>query len=155
MQLTRFTDYALRILIYLGKNSDRLVTIREIAEVHKLFENHLVKIVHKLAKLGYIETVRGKGGGMRLARRPDLISLGEVVRDTEGNMDIAECFGVGAVSCTLLPSCTLKSVLIAAKKNFLGTLDLYALSDLIGTQPGTATLAETSKLTSAIKVTQR
>lgn len=155
MQLTRFTDYALRALIYLGKNSDRLVTIREIAEQHKLFENHLVKIVHKLAKLGYIETVRGKGGGMRLARRTDLINLGEVVRDTEENMNIAECFETGAVTCTLLPSCILKSVLIDAKKNFLNTLDLYTISDLINTNPATTTLKKTSKPAKTIKIAPR
>ena len=155
MQLTRFTDYALRTLIYLGKNSDRLVTIREIAEQHNLFENHLVKIVHKLAKLGYIETVRGKGGGMRLARRPDLINLGEVVRDTEENMNIAECFEVGAISCTLLPSCVLKSVLIEAKKKFLDTLDLYTISDLINTQPKTSTLKKISKQAKTIKIIPR
>jgi Rrf2 family nitric oxide-sensitive transcriptional repressor len=152
MQLTRFTDYALRTLIYLGKNSDRLVTIREIAEQHKLFENHLVKIVHKLAKLGYIETVRGKGGGMRLARRPGLINLGDVVRDTEENMNIAECFEAGATSCTLLPSCVLKSVLIEAKKKFLDTLDLYTISDLINTQPKTSTLKKTSKQAKTIQI---
>lgn len=155
MQLTRFTDYALRTLIYLGKNSDRLVTIREVAEQHNLFENHLVKIVHKLAKLGYIETVRGKGGGMRLARRPDLINLGDVVRDAEENMNIAECFEVGAISCTLLPSCVLKSVLIEAKKKFLDTLDLYTISDLINTQPKTSTLKKISKQAKTIKIIPR
>lgn len=135
MQLTRFTDYALRVLMYLGGQADRLVTIREIAEKHGLSENHLMKIVHKLATRGYIETVRGKGGGMRLARRAEMISLGEVVRDTEENMDIAECFAADAQSCVLLPSCVLRSVLIEARKSFLETLDLYALSDLIG-RPG-------------------
>ncbi|MDD5404185.1 MAG: Rrf2 family transcriptional regulator [Sulfuricella sp.] len=135
MQLTRFTDYALRVLMYLGGQADRLVTIREIAEKHGLSENHLMKIVHKLATRGYIETVRGKGGGMRLARRAEMISLGEVVRDTEENMDIAECFAADAQSCVLLPSCALRSVLIEARKSFLATLDLYALSDLIG-RPG-------------------
>lgn len=141
MQLTRFTDYALRVLMYLGGQSDRLVTIREIAEMHQLSENHLMKIVHKLATRGYIETVRGKGGGMRLARRAEMINLGDVVRDTEENMDIAECFTVGVQSCALLPSCALKSVLIEAKKSFLATLDLYQLSDLISMPPGTTNIA--------------
>lgn len=103
-------------LSYLGEPSNRLATLREIAE------KHLVKIVPKLATHGYIETVRGKGGGMHLARWPELTHLGEVVRGTEGNMDIAECFEAGAQSCTLLPSCALQSVLIEAKKNFLATL---------------------------------
>lgn len=137
MQLTRFTDYALRVLIYLGANSERLVTIKEIAEKHGLSENHLMKIVHKLATRGYIETVRGKGGGMRLARRAEMINLGEVVRDTEENMDIAECFEASTQSCVLLPSCALKSVLVEAKKSFLATLDAYSLSDLISRPTGT------------------
>lgn len=142
MQLTRFTDYALRVLMYLGEQSSRLVTIREIAGKYGLSENHLMKIVHKLATRGYIETVRGKGGGMRLARRAEMINLGEVVRDTEENMDIAECFEVGAKPCALLPSCVLKSVLIEAKKSFLATLDLYQLSDLIRMPSGTAPLTQ-------------
>ncbi|MBZ0106061.1 MAG: Rrf2 family transcriptional regulator [Sulfuricella denitrificans] len=131
MQLTRFTDYAFRVLMYLGAQGERLVTIKEIAEKHHLSENHLMKIVHKLAKCGYIETLRGKGGGMRLARRAEMVNLGDVVRDTEENMDIAECFDAGSLSCALLPACALKSVLAEAKRNFLATLDLYQLSDLI------------------------
>lgn len=142
MQLTRFTDYALRVLMCLGGQPDRLVTIKEIAEKHGLSENHLMKIVHKLATRGYIDTVRGKGGGMRLARRAEMINLGDVVRDTEENMDIAECFGIGVQSCALLPSCALKSVLTEAKKSFLATLDLYQLSDLICMPSGKVGLAQ-------------
>ena len=92
---------------------------------------------------------------MRLARRPDLINLGEVVRDAEENMNIAECFEVGAISCTLLPSCVLKSVLIEAKKKFLDTLDLYTISDLINTQPKTSTLKKISKQAKIIKIIPR
>ena len=117
--------------MYLGARLDHLVTIREVAEIHGISENHLMKIVNRLATCGYIETVRGKGGGMRLARPAEMINLGDVVRDTEESMAIAECFEMGASSCTLLPTCILKSILIEAKKNFLATLDLYRLSDLI------------------------
>lgn len=131
MQFTRFTDYSLRVLMYLGEQPDHLVTIREIAEIHGISENHLMKIVNRLATCGYIETMRGKGGGMRLARQAEMINLGDVVRDTEESMAIAECFEAGASSCTLLPTCILKSILIEAKKNFLATLDSYRLSDLI------------------------
>ena len=131
MQLTRFTDYSLRVLIYLGERFDQLVTIKEIAEEYAISENHLMKVIHKLAGHGYIITTRGRGGGMRLARRPERINLGDVVRDTEENMDIAECFNARIKSCTLLPACALKSVLIQARKSFLATLDLYQLSDLI------------------------
>lgn len=131
MQLTRFTDYTLRVLIYLGHQNERLVMIKEIAAKHLISENHLMKIVHRLALHGYIITVRGKGGGMRLSRRPELICLGDVVRDTEENMDIAECFDAENQTCAMLPACALKSILGEAKKSFLATLDSYTLADLI------------------------
>lgn len=134
MQLTRFTDYSLRVLIYLGAHPDRLSTISEVAGSYRISENHLMKIVNHLATVGYIGTVRGKGGGMRLARAPHLINLGEVVRDCEDNLDIVECFNEQAPLCPLLPSCTLKSVLSEARKNFLATLDAYSLQDMLSDQ---------------------
>ncbi len=137
MQLTRFTDYALRALMYLGLHREKLVTISEIARVYGISENHLMKIVHHLAQRGYVETVRGKGGGMRLARTPDMINIGGVVRDTEDNMDIAECFNADNRGCPMLPACALKSVLHEASQTFLATLDRYRLSDLL---PGPDTL---------------
>lgn len=130
MQLTRFTDYSLRTLIFLGQHDDRLMTIHEIAEYYGISKTHLMKVVHTLGLRGYIETVRGRVGGIRLARRPDLINVGAVVRDTEENMDIAECLG-GNDSCPLLPACVLKSAFSEARKNFLATLDRYRLSDLL------------------------
>lgn len=143
MQLTRFTDYSLRVLIYLGLQQDRLVTISEIASTFGISENHLMKVVHRLGTQGYIETVRGKGGGMRLARPPELINIGLVVRDTEENMDIAECFGTGSSKCFLLPSCVLRTALTQARQSFLATLDLYRLADLLvkqKTPPGLAAI---------------
>lgn len=131
MQLTRFTDYSLRTLICLGLHQDRLMTIEEISDYYGISQAHLMKIVHHLGMRGYIETVRGRGGGIRLARRPELVSVGEVIRDTEENIHIAECFG-DDTSCRLLPSCVLKSAFAEARKNFLATLDRYLLSDLIG-----------------------
>lgn len=148
MQLTRFTDYSLRVMIYLGLQPDRLATISEIAAVFGISQNHLMKVVHRLGMQGYIDTVRGKGGGMRLARRPELISIGQVVRDTEENMDIAECFSSGGSDCFLLPSCVLKSALTEARQSFLATLDLYRLSDLLANQkapPGLVTLQPLSR----------
>jgi Rrf2 family nitric oxide-sensitive transcriptional repressor len=130
MQLTRFTDYSLRILICLGLHQDRLMTIREVADYYGISQAHLTKVVHNLGLRGYIETVRGRGGGIRLARRPELVNVGEVIRDTEENMHIAECFS-GDTSCCLLPSCVLKSAFAEARKNFLATLDRYRLSDLM------------------------
>ncbi len=132
MQLTKFTDYSLRVAIYLARHMERLVTIAEIADAYGIPAAHLTKVVHKLGQRGYIVTVRGKGGGMRLARNPDMINIGNLVRDSEDNMDIAECFDSANRSCPMLPACTLKSVLIEARKNFLGTLDSYNLSDIAG-----------------------
>lgn len=131
MQLTRFTDYSLRTLIYLGLNQDRLVTIAEIAKIYQLSENHLMKIVHKLGQHGYIETLRGKGGGMRIVRRLDTIRIGAVVRDCEETMDLAECFDPRNRDCPMLPACALQSALIAARESFLHTLDTYSLADLV------------------------
>lgn len=136
MQLTRFTDYALRVLIYLEAHPDRLSTISEVAVSYGISENHLMKVVHHLSTAGYIGTLRGKGGGMRLARAPHLINIGEVVRDCEDNMDIVECFNPRTRTCPLLPSCILKSALAAAKKNFLATLDAYSLQDIVNKQAG-------------------
>lgn len=151
MQLTRFTDYSLRVLMYLGERLDHLVTIREIAEVHDISENHLMKIVHKLATLGYIETVRGKGGGMRLARQAEAINLGDVIRNTEESVNIAECFEAGNSSCILAQTCILKSILSEAKTSFFATLDLYHLSDLICTPAQTATMNHISSIKIARK----
>jgi len=134
MQLTRFTDYALRVLIYVGAHPDRLSTISEVAASYRISENHLMKVVNHLATVGYVGTVRGKGGGMKLSRSPQLINIGEVVRDCEDNMDIVECFNPRQRTCPLLPSCTLKSVLSEAKKNFLTTLDGYTLQDMLSAQ---------------------
>lgn len=131
MQLTRFTDYSLRVLIYLGLHQAQLSTIGEIAKNYDISENHLMKVVHALAGHGYIETVRGKGGGMRLSRDPAMINIGDVVRDTEENLDIVECFNPANQACPLLPACALKSVLSEARKSFLATLDRYTLADLI------------------------
>lgn len=134
MQLTRFTDYSLRVLIYLAANRDRLSTISEIAGSYRISENHLMKVVNHLATIGYVGTVRGKGGGMRLSRAPHLINIGEVVRDCEDNMDIVECFNPRTRTCPLLPSCILKSALGAARKSFLATLDTYSLQDIVNGQ---------------------
>lgn len=138
MRLTRYTDYSLRVLIYLGTKPERLATISEIAAYYGISRNHLMKVVHQLGTLGYIETLRGKGGGIRLALPPAEIGIGKVVRDTEENLDIVECFNPENRGCVILPVCQLKSVLGEALESFLATLDLYTLEDLLsGTlQPG-------------------
>ncbi|RFC34934.1 MAG: transcriptional regulator, BadM/Rrf2 family [Candidatus Nitrotoga sp. SPKER] len=134
MQFTHFTDYSLRTLIYLGAQKNMLATISEVAAKYGISRSHLTKVVHQLANRGYIQTTRGKGGGMRLARLPQLINLGDVVRDMEENINLVECFNAKNQSCPLLPACTLKSVLLEARKNFFDTLDRYTLADLLTNQ---------------------
>ena len=116
MQLTRFTDYSYRVLIYLAREADGLATIDEIAAAYGISRNHLMKVVHRLSMAGYVETVRGKGGGMRLARPAREIPLGQVARDMEENMHIVQCLDDAFRNCTLLPSCVLKSALIEARE---------------------------------------
>lgn len=130
MQLTRFTDYALRVLIYLGQNNDQLATVREIADKHQVSYNHLIKVVHKLSSLGYIHSEKGRNGGISLAMPARQISLGDVVRDMESSFQLVDCAGMGSAPCMLLPDCRLKSVLDNAVAKFLKELDGYRLSDL-------------------------
>ncbi|WP_018077926.1 Rrf2 family transcriptional regulator [Thiobacillus denitrificans] len=131
MQLTRFTDFSLRVLIYLGAHPDGRVTVAEIASEHGISRHHLTRVVHQLGVKGYIETVRGKGGGFRLARRPEQIRIGDVVRDMESGFELAECFRPGDTACRLLPGCALKPVLLDAGRAFLASLDAYTLADLL------------------------
>ena len=130
MRLTTFSDYAFRVLIYLG-GTQGLVTIADIAGAYGISENHLMKVVHQLSRLGYIETVRGKGGGMRLARPPREIKVGEVLRATEDGFDLVECMGEGDSDCRIVRACVLKGALGEALAAFLGTLDGYTLADLV------------------------
>jgi Rrf2 family transcriptional regulator, nitric oxide-sensitive transcriptional repressor len=135
MQLTRFTDYSLRVLIDLGSHPDALATVSGMATKHVISRNHLTHVVHQLGLKGYIETTRGKGGGFRLARRPDLIRIGDVVRDMEPGFDLAECFKPGESTCHLMPACALRPVLAEAGRAFLSTLDRYTLADLLPVRP--------------------
>jgi Rrf2 family transcriptional regulator, nitric oxide-sensitive transcriptional repressor len=132
MQLTLFTDYSLRVLIFLGVHPDRLCTISEIAEAYRISGNHLMKVVNRLSSGGYIKTVRGKGGGIRLSRAPKMINLGDVVRYSEDRFDIVECFNEERQDCPLLPACTVRSVLADAHRNFMATLDRHTLRDVLG-----------------------
>lgn len=129
MQLTLHTDYALRVLIYLAQKKEGLTTITEIADFYHISRNHLVKVVHHLSTEGFIQTTRGKHGGMRLARTADMISVGEVVRRMEPNFDIVECFSASNQPCTVISVCALKAVLYQASNEFLGILDKYTVAD--------------------------
>lgn len=131
MQLTLHTDFALRVLIYLAQKKDGLCTISEIAKFYNISRNHLVKVVHHLSTENFIQTTRGKHGGMRLARAPEMISVGEVVRRMEPNFDIVECFSAHNQPCAVISVCALKEVLYQAGNEFLGVLDKYSIADAI------------------------
>lgn len=130
MKLTQYSDYSLRVLIFLGVRTERLATISEIAESYGISRNHVVKVVHHLGQLGYVETLRGKRGGLRLAGKPEDINIGKLVRDTEASLQIVECFGDDE-ACVLSPVCVLKNALNEALLAFLAVLDRYTLKDLI------------------------
>lgn len=131
MRLTSFTDYTLRCLIYLGMNQDRLVTIQDIADLHRIAKNHLTKVVHRLGASGLVETVRGRNGGLRLARDPREINIGAVVRCTEPDFHIAECFDQASHDCVFAGSCTLQRELGNATQAFLTVLDGLTLAEVL------------------------
>lgn len=131
MQLTRHTDYALRILMYLGAENERLASVADIASYYSISRNHLVKVVQGLTEYGFVTTVRGKGGGMKLARKANDISIGNVIRHMENNFDLVECFNEENSACTVDKRCTLKGILRRGVNNFLTQLDTVSLADII------------------------
>lgn len=135
MRLTSLTDYSMRLLIHLAQHPERLCTIAEIAQVYGISEAHLMKITHQLGLAGWVETVRGKGGGMRLARSPGDIVLGEVVRSMEPDFSLVECFATGG-NCMLTGNCGLTGVLEGALDSFMRHLDGYTLADILPQPPG-------------------
>lgn len=130
MRLTAFTDYSLRVLMYLAADPARRATVAEICAAYDVKANHLTKVVHHLAKRGWVATVRGKGGGLTLARPAEQICIGEVVRDTEGQALPAECFSAEASRCAIVGQCRLKGVLGEAVEAFHAVLDRYTLADI-------------------------
>ncbi|MDC8786416.1 RrF2 family transcriptional regulator [Roseateles koreensis] len=133
MRLTTMTDYALRMLIYLGQHPERLCTTAEIAQAYAISESHLTKITHQLGLGGWISTVRGKGGGMRLALPPEDIGLGELVRAVEPDFALVECLGTGN-TCSLTQRCALTGIFNNALAAFLAQLDGHSLADLLPPQ---------------------
>ena len=129
MKLTRYSDYALRVLMHLAAQPDRLASIGEIARTYRISHNHLMKVVHDLRKAGFVAATRGRTGGIRLARRPDDITVGEVIRHTEGGFDLVDCG-----SCVIAPACALTGALHEALRAFMAVLDGYSLADLVSEQ---------------------
>ena len=140
MRLTAFTDYSLRVLIFLAAEPGRRATIGEIATAFDVKENHLTKVVHFLGTVGYLANVRGKGGGLDLAQAPEDIVVGQVVRLTEGAALPAECFSEGGGHCSIVRSCKLKGVLQEAVDAFYLVLDAYTLADLVSNRKALAPL---------------
>ncbi|MDE2395559.1 MAG: Rrf2 family transcriptional regulator [Burkholderiales bacterium] len=138
MKLTSFTDYSLRILMYLAVDAARRVTVADIAAAYGISENHLVKIAHFMGKQGWLETVRGKGGGIRLAMAPAELNIGRVVRATEGVAIAAECFAPDGGHCLIVDCCDLKAVLGEAVSAFYAVLDRHTLADLVRDRRGLA-----------------
>ncbi|MEQ1712757.1 MAG: Rrf2 family transcriptional regulator [Hyphomicrobium sp.] len=131
MRLTRYTDLSLRVLFFAGLKHPELSSIPEIAQTYLVPESHLTKVVHELGRAGYLETVRGRGGGLRLAKPLDQINLGEVVRLTESDFKLVECMAPASGNCCLEPSCTLTPVFEKAMKSFFDVLDAFTLEDLL------------------------
>ncbi|MFC5497890.1 RrF2 family transcriptional regulator [Caenimonas terrae] len=130
MKLTAFTDYSLRVLVYLAARPGRRATIAEIAAAFDVSENHLTKVVHFLGKAGWLANARGKGGGLALGEPPEAIGVGAVVRRTEGEAVVAECFAEDG-NCCIAPVCRLRRVLGEAVEAFYAVLDRYTLADLV------------------------
>uniref|UniRef100_A0A7C3QUM0 Rrf2 family transcriptional regulator n=1 Tax=Leptospirillum ferriphilum TaxID=178606 RepID=A0A7C3QUM0_9BACT len=130
MQLTLYTDYSIRVLLYLSAKPGSPSTITEVANAFGISRNHLVKVVHNLSTNGYIRTTRGKKGGMVLGRSAREISIGDLVRKTEPDFKIVECFGEETSTCPIDEVCSLKFVLRSALSSFLKTLDSFTLADI-------------------------
>ena len=132
MRLTVYTDYALRVLMYVAVRPEPLPTIGQIADAYQISRNHLMKVVYELGQAGYLETVRGKNGGLRLARKPQEIGLGRLVRETEPDMALVPCFDPIRAQCAITPACRLRGALAEARAAFLAVLDGYTGGDLVG-----------------------
>lgn len=133
MRLTTFTDYSLRVLIYLAVNGEKSATIAEIAQSYDISRNHLMKVVQELSQQGYLIALRGKNGGLRLKADPVDINIGELVRAMEKDFSLAECFGMNN-HCILTPACSLPVLFTEALEAFFAVLDTYTLADIL---PGT------------------
>jgi Rrf2 family nitric oxide-sensitive transcriptional repressor len=131
MRMTLFADYALRVLLYLTVRDEGLVSIKEIAGAYKISKNHLMKVVQELGRLGLVDTVRGRDGGIKLAKAPGEINIGYVIRRTEPDFELVECFNKRENTCCVEPACALKPALAEAQAAFLKSLDKYTLKDLM------------------------
>ncbi len=140
MQLSMFSDYALRVLVHLAASPDKVLTTRQIAELHAAKYNHLSKVTGWLVHEGYARSARGRGGGLRLARDPSDINLGRLLRDLEADKPLVECMGAENIRCRLAPACGLSVALHSAQDAFFGVLDEYSLDRVLTLSPGMGNL---------------
>jgi len=136
MHITRYTDYSLRVLIFIALKKDELATIKEISDSYSISKSHLMKVVQELSNKGYLEAIRGKNGGLRLNGKPEDINLGHLIRDTEQDLALVECFNAEPSlnkGCLISPACELKLIFAKALESFFSVLDQYTLADLIPT----------------------
>ena len=147
MRLSEYTDFSLRVLMYCVAHRDRLVTIAELADQHGLSKNHLMKVVNDMARRGWIETVRGRGGGLRLLLAPEAIRIGDVVRATETDFRLVECFDAATNTCTLSPGCQLKQLLGDALRDYFKALDGATLADITAVGRAAVTMQKTVQAT--------
>lgn len=131
MQLTQFTDYGLRSLMYLAAHSDKRCSVREIAEYYGISRNHLVKVIHRLVQLEYIASNKGKGGGIKLKLEAHGLKLGDLVQKLEPNMHLVECFDHEKNTCKVVAGCRLKHYLLEANQAFIQVLNGYTLADAV------------------------
>lgn len=144
MRLTAFTDYCLRVLMFVGAKEGDMSTIDEIAGAYSISRNHLTKVVFRLGQLGYLNNVRGKGGGIYLAKDPEAINLGALVRQTEEDLILVDCFQRSGGDCKIRPACELRHALAKALAAFLAVLDAYTLADLLNSRRRIAQLLHIS-----------
>ncbi|KVN34000.1 Rrf2 family transcriptional regulator [Burkholderia pyrrocinia] len=132
MRLTDYTDYSLRVMLYLAVRGEGLATIQEISDAYGISKNHLMKVVQRLGELGWVDTVRGRNGGLRLFPESTRLTVGQVVRETENDFALVGCFAGGETprACVIEPQCRLKGVLAAARDAFFAELDRHTLGEL-------------------------
>lgn len=130
MQLTQFTDYSLRALIYIALKKESC-TIKDITKAYDISNNHMIKIIHNLAKLGIVKTIRGKNGGILMATQPDNINLGRLILQLEPHFDLVPCFNKTKANCSIIPVCKLKGILHEAQTAFMKVLENFTLADVL------------------------
>jgi Rrf2 family nitric oxide-sensitive transcriptional repressor len=135
MQLTQFSDYSLRLALYLAVHPAQVVTLRQVSAAYGISQHHLVKVTGRLVELGVVRSVRGRNGGMQLNRPADAINIGELVRATEPHFNLVECFDAGTNTCPIDKACGLKAVLRRAQAAFLRELDQHTLADFVPRAP--------------------